>query len=161
MLQQRDEKGYVQLGGAGEVVAKRIHAALGYKVHFAVADYLQRAARHLASATDVAQAVAVGEAAVEWAVAGESGVMITLDRTGESPYRWETGTVALEAVANLERRLPPEFIRPDGFGVTEAFRRWCRPLLHGESWPPFARGLPDYRRPELHEVEKRLPPWIG
>jgi 6-phosphofructokinase 1 len=125
-MQDRSQKGYVQLGGAGEVVAELIHRSLGYKVHYAVADYLQRSARHLASKTDTAQAFAVGKAAVRRALAGQPGV-VGMKRLSDVPYRWRTNLLPFEAVANLERKLPPEFIAADGFGVTEAFRRWCRP----------------------------------
>lgn len=139
----RNQKGYVQLGGAGEVVAERIHSCLGYKVHYALADYLQRSARHLASRTDTAQAFAVGKAAVRRALAGERGV-VGIERVSDQPYRWRTNLQPFERVANLERTLPPEFIAADGFGVTEAFKTWCRPLIAGEDWPQFRNGLPDY-----------------
>jgi len=152
----RNQKGYVQLGGAGEVVAERIHACLGYKVHYALADYLQRSARHIASRTDTAQAFAVGKAAVRRAVAGQHGV-VGIDRLTDEPYRWRTNLLPFEQVANLERRLPTEFIGVDGFGVTEAFRRWCRPLIAGEDWPVFKDGLPDYLRLQLPLLPPRLP----
>ena len=155
-MQDRNQKGYVQLGGAGEVVAERIHACLGYKVHYALADYLQRSARHIASRTDTAQAFAVGKAAVRRAVAGQHGV-VGIDRLTDEPYRWRTNLLPFEQVANLERRLPTEFIGVDGFGVTEAFRRWCRPLIAGEDWPVFKDGLPDYLRLQLPLLPPRLP----
>lgn len=155
-LQARSQKGYVQLGGAGELIAQRIHAGLGYKVHYAVADYLQRSARHLASATDAAQAFAVGEAAVAHALAGRCGTVV-IQRLADQPYRWQTALVPFEQVANLERRLPAEFISADGFGVTEAFRSWCRPLISGEEWPPFVDGLPQYFRLNLLPVTSQLP----
>ncbi len=155
-MQDRNQKGYVQLGGAGEVVAERIHACLGYKVHYALADYLQRSARHIASRTDTAQAFAVGKAAVRRAVAGQHGV-VGIERLTDEPYRWRTNLLPFEQVANLERRLPAEFIAADGFGVTEAFRRWCRPLIAGEDWPLFKDGLPDYLRLQLPLLPPRLP----
>ena len=154
--QDRNQKGYVQLGGAGEVVAERIHACLGYKVHYALADYLQRSARHIASRTDTAQAFAVGKAAVRRAVAGQRGV-VGIERLTDETYRWRTNLLPFEQVANLERRLPAEFIAADGFGVTEAFRRWCRPLIAGEDWPLFKDGLPDYLRLQLPLLPPRLP----
>ncbi|MDD3354585.1 6-phosphofructokinase [Zoogloea sp.] len=154
-MQEQNAKGYVQLGGAGEVVAQRIHQALGYKVHYAVADYLQRAARHLASRTDAAQAFAVGKAAVRRALGGRRGV-IGLKRISDVPYRWRTTQHSFESVANLERKLPPEFIAPDGFGVTEAFRVWCRPLIAGEDFPRFRDGLPDYLHLRLACVPRQL-----
>lgn len=159
-MQDRSAKGYVQLGGAGEAIAECIHRRLGFKVHYAVADYLQRAARHLASATDAAQALAVGEAAVAAAVQGESG-MVGIERLGDVPYRWRTRVVPFEAVANLERRVPAEFIRADGFGVTAAFRSWCRPLIEGEDWPSFRNGLPEYFRLQLPALPRVLPAWTA
>lgn len=155
-MQDRNQKGYVQLGGAGEVVAERIHACLGYKVHYALADYLQRSARHIASRTDTAQAFAVGKAAVRRAVAGQRGV-VGIERLTDEAYVWRTNLLPFEQVANLERRLPAEFIAADGFGVTEAFRRWCRPLIAGEDWPLFKDGLPDYLRLQLPLLPPRLP----
>jgi 6-phosphofructokinase 1 len=159
-MQDRSQKGYVQLGGAGEVVAELIHRSLGYKVHYAVADYLQRSARHLASKTDTAQAFAVGKAAVRRAVAGQAGV-VGMKRLSDVPYRWRTNLLPFEAVANLERKLPPEFIAADGFGVTEAFRRWCRPLISGEDLPAFRDGLPDYLRLQLALLPQVLPAYAG
>lgn len=158
-MQERNQKGYIQLGGAGEVIAERIHACLGYKVHHALADYLQRSARHIASRTDTAQAFGVGKAAVRRAVAGSCGV-VGIERLSDEPYLWRTTLQAFEQVANLERQLPPEFIAPDGFGVTDAFRRWCRPLIAGEDWPPFRDGLPDYLRLQLPLVPARLAPYV-
>ena len=119
-----------------------------------------RSARHLASKTDSAQALAVGKAAVRRAIAGQRGV-VGLDRVAESPYRWRTQLSPFEAVANLERRLPAEFIAADGFGVSAAFRRWCRPLISGEDWPPFRDGLPDYLRLQLPLLRGRLPPYAA
>ncbi len=155
-MQSQHPKGYVQLGGAGEAIADCIHSALGYKVHYAVADYLQRAARHLASKTDTAQAFAVGKAAVRRAVAGSDGV-IGIKRLSGRPYRWRTTQQAFERVANLERVLPPDFIAPDGLGVTDDFRNWCRPLIAGEDLPRFVDGLPDYLHLQLPLLERRLP----
>ncbi len=154
-MQAQHPKGYVQLGGAGEAIADRIHSALGYKVHYAVADYLQRAARHLASKTDTAQAFAVGKAAVRRALAGSHGV-IGLKRLSGQPYRWRTTQQAFEKVANLERVLPLDFIAPDGLGVTDDFRNWCRPLIAGEDLPRFVDGLPDYLHLQLPLLERRL-----
>ncbi len=154
-MQAQHPKGYVQLGGAGEAIADRIHAALGYKVHYAVADYLQRAARHLASKTDTAQAFAVGKAAVRRALAGSNGV-IGIKRLSGRPYRWRTTLQAFEKVANLERVLPPDFIAPDGLGVTDDFRNWCRPLIAGEDLPRFVDGLPDYLHLQLPLLGRKL-----
>ena len=150
---------YVQLGGCGAVVARRIQQALGFKTHCAITDYLQRSARHLASATDDAQAHAVGAAAVEAALAGASAVTMAIERLSDTPYCWRVGTVALEQVANRERTLPAEFIRADGFHVSEAFRRWARPLILGEAWPAFLDGLPRYWYPQFEDLPQQLTPY--
>lgn len=159
LAQVASDGGYVQLGGSGSVVAQRIQATLGFKVHWAVTDYLQRSARHLASATDDAQAHAVGAAAVEEAVAGRGSVTIAVERVSSSPYCWRVGTVPLERVANFERRLPDAFIRADGLHVTEAFREWARPLIAGEAPVHFQDGLPRYWHPDLAVVPPRLARW--
>ena len=140
----RDAFGHAQLGGAAPVVANMIKDALGYKYHWAVADYLQRAARHIASRTDVEQAYALGKAAVEMALAGDNAVMPTVLRKSDSPYVWEIGQAKLEDVANVEKMMPKEFITDDGFGITEACRRYLTPLIGGEDYPPYVNGLPHY-----------------
>jgi 6-phosphofructokinase 1 len=153
-----NEGGYELLGGAGQVVARLIEERLGYRYHLALPDYLQRVARHIASKTDVEQAYAVGEAAVGLALEGRSGVMPAIERLSDSPYRWQIGAVALREVANLERCLPPEFIAPDGMGVTGAFRRYAEPLIEGEDAPAYRRGLPDYARIGWRLVAQRCGP---
>ncbi|MEX0431630.1 6-phosphofructokinase [Spiribacter insolitus] len=153
----RDAFGHVQLGGVAPVVAAMIKNHLGYKYHYAIADYLQRAARHIASATDVEQAHALGRAAVELALAGRNAVMPTIVRGSDSPYRWHIGEVALEAVANREAKMPAEYIDDSGFFVTEAALRYLRPLIAGEDYPPYRDGLPDYARLRGQRVAKRLP----
>ncbi len=140
----RDAFGHAQLGGVAPVVAEMIREACGYKFHWAVADYLQRAARHIASKTDVEQAYAVGKAAVELAVKGINDVMPVIIRKSASPYRWKIGSVPLESVANLERKLPRDYITRDGFGITAAARRYLEPLIAGEDYPPYRKGLPTY-----------------
>ena len=152
----RDAFGHAQLGGAAPVVANIVKESLGYKFHWAVADYLQRAARHIASKTDVDQAYAVGAAAVNYALAGENAVMVTIDRKSDDPYSWETGKANLADVANVEKFMPQEFISEDGFGITEACRRYLSPLISGEDYPPYDRGLPDYVRLQNIAVEKKL-----
>jgi len=152
----RDAFGHAQLGGAAPLVANMVKEDLGYKYHWAVADYLQRAARHIASGSDVEQAYAVGRAAVERALAGENAVMITIVRTGEEPYTWEVGTAALSEVANREKMMPREFIGDDGFGITDACRRYLAPLIQGEEYPPYRHGLPDYVRLKNVAVPKKL-----
>ncbi len=153
----RDAFGHTQLGGVAPVVAGLIKSELGHKCHWAVADYLQRAARHIASGTDVEQAIAVGEAAVEMALAGENAIMIAIVRRSDSPYVWEIGKASLEEVANREKPLPAEFMREDGFGISESCRRYLSPLILHEAWPPFAHGLPCYARLRNTLVPKQLP----
>ena len=152
----RDAFGHAQLGGAAPVVADMVKQALGYKYHWAVADYLQRSARHVASATDVEQAYAVGKAAVELAVAGETARMVTIVRKADDPYQWETGNAALADVANVEKFMPGDFISADGFGITGACRRYLQPLILGEDYPPYRGGLPDFVQLSNIAVEKKL-----
>ena len=139
-----DAFGHAQLGGVAPMLAELVRARLGFKFHWAVADYLQRAARHIASATDVEQAYAVGRHAVELALAGKDSVMATIVRTSDAPYRWKLGDAPLERVANVERKMPKSFISRDGFGITAVARRYLEPLIAGEDYPPYAAGLPDY-----------------
>ena len=157
----RDAFGHMQLGGVAPSIAAMIKNALGYKYHYAIADYLQRAARHIASATDVEQAYALGRAAVEFAVAGKNAIMPTIVRESDAPYRWHIGEVPLEQVANVEAKMPASFIDDSGFFVTEACLRYLRPLIAGEDYPPFRNGLPDYARLKGQLVAKRLPPFAG
>ncbi|MCC7414067.1 MAG: 6-phosphofructokinase [Gammaproteobacteria bacterium] len=151
----RDAFGHAQLGGVAPVVANLIREGLKLKYHWAVADYLQRAARHIASATDVEQAYAVGRAAVEFALTGRNSVMPAIVRLADDPYRWKIGEAALEEVANREKKMPPEYISADGFGITPACRRYLQPLIQGEDYPPYARGLPSYVRLRNTPVEKK------
>ncbi len=143
-------------GSVGRFIGDLIKTRLGYKYHLALADYLQRSARHLASGTDVAQAHALGVAAVQWALAGRRDVMLCLKRLSDQPYRWEIGDVALARVANVEHRMPAEFIAEDGYHITEACRRYLLPLIAGEEAPPFRDGLPDYVQLRRQLVAKRL-----
>jgi 6-phosphofructokinase len=152
-----DAFGHAQLGGAAPVVANIVRDALGYKYHWAVADYLQRAARHIASKTDVDQAYAMGKAAVELAISGKSAVMPTIVRTSDSPYQWHTSHAELKDVANVEKMMPADFISEDGFGITEACRRYLQPLIMGEDYPPYKNGLPDYVTMKKQMIAKKLP----
>ena len=140
----RDAFGHAQLGGVAPVVANMVRENLGFKYHYAVADYLQRSARHIASATDVKQAYAVGEAAVKMALAGKTAVMPVIKRTSDKPYRWKIESAPLSRIANKEKMLPRRFITKDGFGITEAARRYLEPLIRGEDYPPYVNGLPNY-----------------
>lgn len=152
----RDAFGHAQLGGVAPRIAQLIKERLGYKPHWAVADYLQRAARHIASRTDVEQAYAVGRAAVELALAGQSGCMVSIVRNCDAPYQWSIGHAPLAEIASVERKLPREFITEDGFGITEACHRYLLPLILGEDSPPFRDGLPDYVRLTNTPVPKKL-----
>ena len=154
-----DAFAHVQLGGAGSVVAQLARERLGLKYHLAIADYMQRSARHLASRTDLDQAEALGRAAAEWALAGRGGVMASVRRISDAPYRWKIEPVPLAAVANRVRRVPKTFISADGFSLTAAARRYLQPLLGGEDWPPFRDGLPVHALPRCRLVARRLAPW--
>ncbi len=152
-----DAFGHAQLGGVAPLLAQLIKAELGYKYHWAVADYLQRSARHLASRTDVEQAWALGKAAVELALAGQHAVMPAIRRLGDTPYRWDIAAVPLQQVANVEKKMPREFISEDGFHISDACRAYLTPLIEGEDYPPYSGGLPDYVRLQNIAVAKQLP----
>jgi 6-phosphofructokinase 1 len=154
----RDAFGHAQLGGVAPVVAAIVKEKLGYKYHWAVSDYLQRSARHVASRTDVEQAYAVGEAAVELALQGKSGVMPVIKRVSNNPYRWKIGETTLGRVANREKKMPRNYIAADGFGITPVARRYLAPLIQGEDYPPYGRdGLPKYVRMKKVLLGKKLP----
>jgi 6-phosphofructokinase 1 len=154
----RDAFGHAQLGGVAPVVANLVREKLGYKYHWAVSDYLQRSARHVASKTDVEQAYAVGEAAVKLALEGKSGVMPVIKRTSNNPYRWTIGETTLGRVANREKMMPKSYITSDGFGITPAARRYLAPLIRGEDYPPYDKdGLPRYVRMRKVLARKKLP----
>ncbi|MCK5522125.1 MAG: 6-phosphofructokinase [Thiomargarita sp.] len=140
----RDAFGHAQLGGVAPVVANMIKEELGHKYHWAVADYLQRAARHIASKTDVEQAYALGKAAMELALEGKNAMMPTVVRTSNNPYKWEIGSANLADVANVEKKMPFDFISEDGFGITAKCREYLQPLILGEDYPPYQNGLPQY-----------------
>jgi ATP-dependent phosphofructokinase / diphosphate-dependent phosphofructokinase len=152
----KDAFGHAQLGGVGPVVAQMPQEAFGYKFHWAVADYLQRSARHIASKVDVEQAYAVGKAAVELALKGRNAVMPVIVRKSAKPYRWSIGEAPLAAVANQEKKLPRNFITADGFGITAACRAYLQPLIRGEDYPPYRDGLPTYVTLKSVSVVKRL-----
>lgn len=151
-----DAFGHAQLGGVAPVIAQLVKDKLGYKYHWAVADYLQRAARHIASKTDVDQAYALGQAAVEFALAGKNAIMPTVVRTSNDPYKWEIGEANLSDVANVEKMMPADYISEDGMFITEACRTYLQPLIEGEDYPPYKNGLPDYVVLKNEAVEKKL-----
>ena len=152
----RDAFGHAQLGGAAPVVANMVKEALGHKFHWAVADYLQRSARHIASATDVKQAYELGRKAVELALAGHNAVMPTIERTSDAPYRYKIGVADLAQVANVEKFMPRDFITKDGFGITDKCRRYLTPLIQGEDHPRYKNGLPVYVTLKNAPVTKKL-----
>ncbi|SOC56034.1 pyrophosphate-dependent phosphofructokinase [Chromohalobacter canadensis] len=152
-----DAFGHRQLGGVAPTLAGMVKQDLGYKYHWAVADYLQRAARHLASKTDVEQAYAVGQKAVELALDGKNAMMPTIKRVSETPYEWRIEAAPLAEVANKEKFMPREYIREDGFGITEAGRRYLSPLIQGEDFPPFENGLPKVAKLTKAKVPRKLP----
>jgi 6-phosphofructokinase len=152
----RDAFGHAQLGGVAPVIANLIKQSLGLKYHWGVADYLQRAARHIASKTDVEQAYAVGKASVQFALKGHNAVMPTIERLSSRPYRWKVGMAPLDKVANVEKMMPKNFITKDGFGITAACRDYLLPLIKGEDYPPYKNGLPNYVRLKNTPVPKKL-----
>jgi 6-phosphofructokinase 1 len=152
----RDAFGHAQLGGVAPALAAMVKEELGYKYHWAVADYLQRAARHIASATDVEQAYAVGAAAVDLALAGKNAVMVTIERGRGKRYSWRVGEADLNKVANVEKMMPRNFISRDGYGITDAAREYLEPLIAGEDYPPYRKGLPQYVRLKNVAVPRKL-----
>ncbi len=153
----KDAFGHAQLGGVAPVIAGKIREQLGYKYHWAVADYLQRAARHIASKSDVEQAYAMGKAAVEMALDGKNSVMPTIKRTSNKPYRWKIGEAKLSRVANVEKMMPKSFISADGYGITKKCRTYLEPLMRGEDYPPYGKnGLPKYVQLKNVAVKQKL-----
>ncbi|HAT1865894.1 6-phosphofructokinase [Legionella pneumophila] len=152
----RDAFGHAQLGGVAPVIAQLIKSELGFKYHWAVADYLQRAARHIASQVDLDQAYALGKAAVEYAVKGYNAIMPIVIREQDEPYQWSIGQVPLAEVANQEKSMPPEYIAEDGMGITDACKRYLSPLIQGEAYPNYKNGLPDYVRLKNQLVAKKI-----
>jgi 6-phosphofructokinase 1 len=156
----KDAFGHTQLGGVAATVAALVRSELGLKYHYAIADYLQRSARHIAAKTDVAQAYAVGQKAVELALAGENAIMPIIVRTSSKPYRWTIDKVKLSRVANREKKMPRNFITKDGFGITASCRRYLEPLIQGEDYPPYKQGLPVYVALRNQPVAKKLADFV-
>jgi 6-phosphofructokinase 1 len=154
-----DAFGHTQLGGVGPLIAQLVKSKLGYKYHWAVPDYLQRSARHLASKTDADQAYAVGKAAVDYALAGKNAVMPVIKRVSNKPFKWKIEPAPITQIANIEKKLPPNYIRKDGFGITAAARTYFEPLIRGEDKPPYdaTSGLPKYAQLKRVLVKKKLP----
>ncbi|MGB0360939.1 MAG: 6-phosphofructokinase [Endozoicomonas sp.] len=151
-----DSFGHQQLGGVAPALCNLIKQKLGYKYHYAVADYLQRSARHIASRVDVEQAYAVGKAAVELAVTGHDAVMPAIVRESDMPYRWAIKAVPLTQVANFERKMPLEFISPDGFNITRSCKEYLEPLIEGEEYPAYLNGLPRFAKLRKVFVDKKI-----
>jgi len=152
----RDAFGHAQLGGVAPVVAGMVRDNLGFKYHYAIADYLQRSARHIASDTDVKQAYAVGKAAVQYALQGKTAVMPVIKRVSDTPYRWKIESAPLGRIANKEKMLPRRYITKDGFGITEACRRYLQPLIKGENYPPYINGLPKTAKLKNKPVKAKI-----
>lgn len=152
----RDAFGHPQLGGVAVVVANMVRENLGYKFHYAIADYLQRSARHIASDVDVRQAYAVGKAAVQYALLGKTAVMPVIKRVSDRPYRWKIESAPLGRIANKEKLLPRRYITRDGFGITAAARRYLEPLIKGENYPPYINGLPKIAKLRYRPVKPRI-----
>ncbi|MBX2847643.1 MAG: 6-phosphofructokinase [Acidiferrobacterales bacterium] len=155
----KDAFGHAQLGGSAPVVVDIVKQNLDLKCHWAVCDYLQRAARHIGAKVDVEHAYALGQAAVEFAVNGENAVMPTIVRTSDAPYQWEIGKAPLAKVANIEEMMPKDYISEDGFFITDACRTYLQPLIEGEDFPPYENGLPKYVRLKKILLEKKLEPF--
>ncbi len=153
---QRDAFGHQQLGGVAPTLASMIKQSTGHKYHWALADYLQRSARHIASKTDVEQAYAVGKRAVELAVEGKDSIMVTIERDKGSSYHWSLGEASLAKVANMEKKMPRSFITKDGFNITQEARKYLDPLIAGEDYPPYKNGIPDYVSLRKVMVPKKL-----
>ena len=157
-----DAFGHSQLGGVGPLIASLVKDKLSMKVHWTVPDYLQRSARHLASKTDLAHALAVGKAAVEYALKGMNGVMPIIVRTADRPYGWKVQAEPLDNIANAEKKMPADFISRDGYGITAACRTYLEPLIKGEAPPPYgADGLPKYVSPKFSLLATKLPRFTG
>ncbi|MFT7267414.1 MAG: 6-phosphofructokinase [Porticoccus sp.] len=152
----KDAFGHHQLGGVAPTLASMIKGSLGYKYHWALADYLQRSARHIASATDVEQAYAVGRAAVEYALAGKNSVMVTIERNESADYSWSLGEAPLVNIANQEKKMPKNYITKDGYGVTQEGKDYISPLIQGEDYPPYKNGVPQYIKLANIPVKKKL-----
>ena len=153
----KDAFGHSQLGGAGEIIAKLVKDRLKYKYHWALADYLQRSARHIASRVDVEQSYKLGAAAVKLALAGKNAVMPIIERVSNTPYRWRVAVANLADIANKEKMMPRDFITEDGFHITPKCRTYLSPLIQGEAPPPYKNGLPDYVKLKNTPVPKKLP----
>ena len=151
-----DAFGNIELSGISLILARLVKANLKYKVHWAVSDYLQRSARHIASKTDLEQAYEIGKFAVKSVLQNYNGIMLTIERISSNPYNWRIGGVKLNKVANLEKHMKAKFISKNGFGITAAFKEYLRPLITGESYPSYENGIPIYARLKNILIKKKL-----
>ena len=147
---EKDSFGHSQLGGLAPKIANLVSSNLNLKYHWSVSDYLQRSARHLASKTDLEQAVAVGKRAVEFALSEKSGIMPVIQRVSEDPYQWSIGEGDLRDIANEEKVLPNDYISDCGFRITQKGVDYLSPLIQGEDYPRFDNGVPAYEQLDLH-----------
>jgi 6-phosphofructokinase 1 len=115
-----------------------VQTELGLRARFDKPGSLQRMSIAQASPVDLSEAEAVGRAAVRLALQGVSGRMVTIVRDSDDPYASHTGDVELELVANRQWLVPPEFLTAEG-SITDAFRRYARPLLGPEPLPHYVR----------------------
>ena len=152
----KDAFGHIQLGGAAPQIASIINSSLGYKYHWAVSDYLQRSARHIASQTDLKQAYSVGQAAIEFVLKGQNAVMPIIKRKNTKKYSWEIDKVSLSRVANKEKKMPRSFITKDGFGITGSCKKYLNPLIQGEAYPPYKNGIPVTANLKNRLLKKKL-----
>ncbi len=155
----KDAFGHVQLGGVAQTLAQMVREETGFKYHYAIADYMQRSARHIASKVDVDQAYAMGKAAVEFALQGKRSVMPVIVREPGTEYRWSVGEAALADVANVEKMMPRDFITEDGMNITDKARDYLSPLIQGEDYPPYQNGIPQYVKLENRLIDRKLPPF--
>jgi 6-phosphofructokinase 1 len=158
---RKDAFGHTQLGGVAPTLVDMVSQTHGYKCHWSVADYLQRSARHIASATDVEQAYAMGKAAVDFVLAGKNAVMPIIVRAKTKTYGWSIGEAALANVANVEKKMPRNYITADGFGITNRCREYLTPLISGEDYPPYKNGMPQYARLRNVLVKKKLKRYLS
>ena len=156
---RKDAFGHSQLGGIAPFISELINNKLKIKNHWAVADYLQRSARHIASKVDLEQAEAVGSFAIKYALAGMNGVMPIIVRSKGPKYKWSIEAAPLSKIANLEKKLPRSFISKNGMNVTQKAIDYLMPLIQGESHPPYKNGIPLTKEFKLIKAEKKLPKW--
>ena len=141
----KDVFGHKLLAGAGKVLENTIRQELGVKVRSVELNVTQRASAFEASFTDVTEAVACGVKGVEFAMEGNSGLMVTMHRTNEKLlYSIDYRGTKVSNVSNEVRSFPVEWITRDGTDISETFLSYLIPLIQGESYPPMENGLPRF-----------------